>query len=571
MRMLVWLAALVATAFLGGSAASAQAFAECTEANFLAWFDDALGPQPCRLVFRTDIATARGASELAVIRLGTDAAGDDAAWAALTEHAATTIGRGLDEVGTARLPRFVTVLLRSRTEARDFDPGPGVSEGLVHAHVTGVEPANDECFVSFFKGDRDISREEFARSLAHEVFHCAQQETWPGPARASHAGWWLEGSAEYFSNLVQQGFGSRAEDLYGGFEELSRERSLVDLWYENVVFFYWLHGRGGPMEVGRFLEGMTPGAGRGAQLGALSRLAPQDAWVDFVEAYLDGQITDLTGRAIAPLPLPTGERTFASSGALPLPARGYAIPRWIARFAEGKVYETSIEATGGAPTSRAKKYGSDDPWGEMPERVDACAEEKVYLVYSVTTEGTAEARLEVETEEDRTGGRCCLVGEWKPTAEALQGLSDFGMRYGGPPVAMAGGQLSCGYEGGDWRLTFREDGTGAISFDGYENQCTVRGRGGRMAVISRREGTTEFSWDVTGEGAGRLGFTGHDMSQQLLFKVGPMVQDLSGAYPGPSTEANGIAFACEGDSLSIQGVFDLLQNQAEHVRVEAVP
>jgi hypothetical protein len=43
--------------------------------------------------------------------------------------------------------------------------------------------------------------------------------------------------------------------------------------------------------------------------------------------------------------------------------------------------------------------------------------------------------------------------------------------------------------------------------------------------------------------------------------------DLSGDYPGPATDRTGLAYTCDGDSLTTMGMFNLFTEQKDHTRV----
>jgi hypothetical protein len=569
--MRLWIAAFVAV-FTGGGPALAQSD-PCLEPFYLAYFDPALPETAeCEEIVSVEIRTRHGPSRLGVIRIRSAAHGDDSAWVPFFGDMARRLGPAIDAMETPRLPRAITILLRTRTEELDFDPGPGVDRGFAHAVTHRVDPElveGGECFVSVFKGDRVIETAELTFALAHEIFHCAQFNTWPDKLRDPASGWWREGSAEYFSHLVlPEGGEGRGGAVAVGFDRLSRNRSIVDMWYENVVLFFWLHNRGGPEAVGNFLAEMS-GGGRAAQLAKLGELLPMENWASFVENWLDGRVTSVGGAAIAPVPAVTGEKVFRRTDQITMRAMPYAIPRWRLTFAEGKEYELALEDIGGAPRTRMKLEGSGDAWAEPPERVNACDEDKVYLAYSLSVGERTSARLRAETEDESEagGGRCCLIGEWKPTPETLEGLAQFGMDVGAPAVAAAGFSMSCGYEGGDWRLTFRDDGTALLAFDNHTSRCIASGHGGSMSNTGTRNGFSEFAWEVTGEGAAWLTPIEHAVVWLNTVKVGPMVQEIPGAED-PVVES-GLAFTCTEQSLTAQGIYGLSHYEAEYVRVRA--
>jgi hypothetical protein len=400
--------------------------------------------------------------------------------------------------------------------------------------------------------------------LAHEIFHCAQQQTWPAAMRVAGNDWWVEGSAEYFANLAVPGspFGW---GWINAFDTASLTRSITDMAYANVVFFTWIDNRDGPAGVGAFLDQMRGGD----QTAVLRSLVPQDQWISFIEAWLDGQITQPGGGAIVPAPYAHFAKVFRRSDELAMETGAYVIPRWGATFVENKRFDLTLNPGSGTPTVHMRPLDGTG-WADPPPQINTCVGEEQYIVYAATVDGPADATLSVETDDDTTGGACCLIGEWKPTADALAGFADFGMEVGAGPIAAQGGDMQCGYMDGDWLLSFRNDGTGDVTFNNTTNECQVSMQGQRMSVLSARSGTTAFDWRIVGEGAARLDFTDHDVFWNIVMKLGPIAQDLSRPDAGPSTDSNGMAFTCRENDLAVQGVYGLSHKETTHVRV-AVP
>jgi hypothetical protein len=532
----------------------AQAFGNCLDSGYLAYFREDLAPQPCDDDFYITIRAASGSALLRVIRLSAvPGSRPIASWRPQVEAAASGVGRAMDALGAGRLPTEITVLMTDQIETAD-----GLDE--VHADTTRIP--GGECRVVFYKLEDGATPEEFTFSLAHEIFHCVQYESWRDAARVGEAGWWVEGSAEYFAHLAAPGSGD-GQGFIDAFDRLSLTTSLTAMEYETVVFFAWLGHRGGPSAVGEFLGRMRPGD----QISVLRDLVPEPDWISFVETWLDGGILLPGGQLIQPAPMASGERRFDSSGDLTLTAKPYSIDRWGARFVRDKRFDLTHDMGGGRLAM--KILNASGPWEPPPETISTCDREQRHILYFTTTGSETQATLSVTTDPDTTGAACCLVGTWQPTDAALQGFADFGTGVGGGFMGAAGGDMTCGYGGGGWVLTFAADGTGLIDYDAYANHCTGSLRGGQIQVDQTRAGATRFRWRVTGSGAARLEFLEHSMTQAMSVKIGPMVQDMGGSYPGPATEATGMAFTCARDRLTVQGMFDLLHTQAEHTRVPA--
>jgi hypothetical protein len=533
----------------------ALAFGGCDQPNYLQHFAITTPPEPCDEIVSHTIRTSGGVTELRLIRLASAPHGDDALWIRHTAALAERLGPAIDQIG-ARLPPEITLLLTAGTRDVGGRPAHAVTQGLIE-YSSGVS----ECAVPVYKLARVVEVDEFVMAAAHEVFHCAQRVTWPD-AYSTDGFWWMEGSAEYFSNLVYPE--SRIRDgWFAAFDERSATEPLTAMLYENVVFFMFLATEGGPAAVGDFLGVMR----RGDQIAVLKENMGTGEWARFVEAHIDGTIERPGGGPLEPADHFTAERSYRRSDTLEISNDPFVATRYRLTFEAEKIYDLTYAVNSGAPQTAMRLDTETGVWGDPPPEVRACAEDQIYVLYAVDVDQPSAGTMTIETDEDDTGAKCCLIGEWKPTADALLGFSDFGMEVGAGPIAAQGGNMQCGYMDGDWTLSFRDDGTGAITFNNTTNECQVSMNGQRMAVLSSRNGTTAFDWTIVGEGAAKLTFTDHDVFWNIVMKIGPIAQDMSKADDGPSAATNGMAFMCRENDLTVQGVYGLSHKETDHVRV----
>lgn len=527
-----------------------QAFGNCLDPGYLEAFRTGLLPQACDDDLYITIRAATGDALLRVIRLSASpGSGPIESWRPQVEALAIGVGRAMDATGAGRLPAEITVLLTDQSETTDE---------MEEVHADANRIAGGECRVVFYKLSSGASPEEFTFTLAHELFHCAQYNTWLDAARVDEAGWWVEGSAEYFAHLAAPDAGGQG--WIDAFDSASLRTSLTAMEYEAVVFFSWIGHRGGPAAVGSFLGRMRPGD----QISVLRELVPDADWINFVESWLDGEILLPGGRAIEPAPLASGNRRFAASGDLSLSAKPYSIDRWGATFIADKRFDLTHDS--GSGHMAMKLFESDDPWEPPPETISTCDGEKQHILYFTATGSATDATVSVTTDEDSMGGACCLIGAWSPTQETLDGFASTALSIGAGRIAAAGGNMSCGYASGGWIITFDEAGTGALDFQSNTTSCTVRSGGGNMRFEESRSGLIGFEWEVVGAGAGRASYTENTLAWNIAIHIGPMVQIQSGADAGPSRASNGFAFACDQDRLAIQGLYGLSTAEATYLR-----
>jgi hypothetical protein len=295
--------------------------------------------------------------------------------------------------------------------------------------------------------------------------------------------------------------------------------------------------------------------------------APIDRYTEFAQDYLDARIRMPNGRAIpSNVRVPTttaftGPRSKSSS------VEPYVLGREYLLFREGKSYDLKTVVDSGR--SRFKEEGGGD-WGDPPTQVNACEEDKQFLVALLTTGESAIASFIVTDAEELDRRACCLIGEWQPTAEALQGWVSEAHEIGGPAVAGAGGSLSCSYGGGDWIISFGGDGKGSVRWNDLVNSCVTSGPGGSMVQTMTRFGAYKFNWALIDDRGGSWTVTDSDVAWRYVMEIGPMRQERIMDEGWPSV-SGGFAYQCTDETLNIKGMIGLSHREYDHNRFGGPP
>jgi hypothetical protein len=148
----------------------------------------------------------------------------------------------------------------------------------------------------------------FKQVVAHEIFHCFQGKNIGVPSNYFHnhsTSWWVEGTAEYFSNLVypmaNREWGSGRE--YFAFTTLTEQKSAPS----TAIFFQYLETGAGinPVSILKEIKKQPlahdPRGARSA-LATFSQLG--DILHEFFQAFVDRNIVDTGGGTISGLPRP---------------------------------------------------------------------------------------------------------------------------------------------------------------------------------------------------------------------------------------------------------------------------
>ncbi len=552
MRVLFSVLATIVIALVSGEA-RAYAPGDCERAGYLEAFAPGLLRERCVLLGRYDVNFDGRTVQISVIRREDDGSGDDAAWMVRAEQLARRLGPALESMGGLRLLP-VTVLLANFAE-----PDPDERYGPAHAEarVTGYESriADTECPIIFYKQSEPISLDEFIFTYSHEVFHCVQASTFWTRYRVASSAWWSEASAEYFAFLTAPA--SRAGDVW--FPEFARQshaHSMLDLQYENVVFFLWLAGARGPSGVRELMARMPETDGQPAQLAALQSVVPMDAWLNFTKAFMDGVIPIPGGRRVPGPGYPPesyivdspADHTFATSA--------YRLLRTQFEFSEGKSYDVEMHALADDPRTLFSDHPSGG-WAPPPATVNACAEPKIYRTVTTSVDGPADHQIAITEARELDQRACCLIGDWTPTHETLVDTALLANRIGNELAATRGAPApQCSHAGGDWRLSFHADGSGGVFWNAFTNECKMVAPRGEIITRGVWNGALEFDWDIVERNVGRARYTENTATNAVTTSFGPMTTPPQ-IIPLAGPSSGNFEFQCSEIELTVNGLYSL--------------
>jgi hypothetical protein len=525
----------------------ALAFGDCTDPIYVDGFAGDFATAACeeRETFR--LRHGLGTSNVRVVSLTSDGHGEDDAWIARVERNLEDIGAALRSMGAVGTDD-ITILLASTVAEEGWE-----AEAVELADSGGYYI--NECGITVYKVPAGYNERQFDFVLAHEIFHCAQDKSFPESRTGDE--WWVEGSAEHFAHMVVPDAGDFG--WYQGFDSESATKALHELEYENVVLFHWLHQQVGAEGLAGILRSIPGGDGAAALRSVLdtARLAA------FTEAFLRGEIQSPGGAAVPAADYFSGDFIVDSDADLDVAVEPLTVQRYRVRFEGERHFIVTPTGLDGAEVRMQDEAGA---FAFLPQQVSSCPDPVTRLAYAVSADAPASGAIQFEQEGNEGAGACCLEGEWTPTPETLAGLAGFGNEIGGPAVAMAGGDMSCEYEGGDALLTFGPDGSGALRFDSHTTACVVRMQGQSMQMSSARSGSFDFDWTAADETKGKATYTGNSVGWAITINIGAVAQTMSEADSGPSTDTNGFAFTCTPTTLDIQGIYGLSHKENRFTR-----
>lgn len=368
------------------------------------------------------------------------------------------------------------------------------------------EPPNDQaCSIFVYPVSITDSVEAFRQVIAHEMFHCFQAYTFPSVDIENPVAnqWWVDGSADYFSNVAYPNVNLEYEQIEK-FDATSETTPITSMSYEASFFFQYLGNTIGDAEIIRLLGTLPVGGDEATQQAALRAFMDMDAmFQEFAQQYLDGELLDTNGAPIPFSPTFNTKTHFNASANFVAEIAPFTIRRREVVFEDPLTYILSIEETSGNSNYAFRTESGD--WGDAPAMVD-CDDPRIWRAAytSVGEDGSALVPAKLTATVTAQDGECeptaeaadtCLIGRWSVAdydAFMRAALAAAGATDGATPIT---------FEGSQGLLDIIFDGsTITYAASGFELRGSTIVQGMEVVVIVRLEGTAIAQYDITTPG-----------------------------------------------------------------------
>ena len=325
--------------------------------------------------------------------------------------------------------------------------------GIQHP-ISGTET----CPITLFKTVGGMPYANFQQTIAHEAFHCFQD--WNTSYDDYDANkWWVEGSAEFFSNVVYEDTNYEHEYLTD-FDQLSVRTPIDKMSYENFIFFQHLSNEYGAKEVINLLKLLGNSNGSNSTLASFGNMA--DTFQDFVVAYMSTGILD-TGGGMISVGNPTVVKTevIDKEEEKKFNSHPFVATRYRMNYKKEKRFlQTPKEdGTGKYSTAENKIRNDISNWSALPPEIRSECEDDVLYVLVTTTTEVGETYELIANIDKMEKAECdpCLLGVWavnNPSYEEflLRLFNSQGSLEGFPP----GTQIVVDVEG-KYYMEFKEE------------------------------------------------------------------------------------------------------------------
>lgn len=438
----------------------------------------------------------------------------------------------------------------------------------------------EPCPIVVYTGALDTSAEHLMQTIAHEVFHCFQNENFglqsSGPwdpvyvdslFQAGITRWWVEATAEFFSNVVYPTTNAEFLETRKYTPEITifnQERG-----YPNAIFFQYLANRNGEEAVLDLLSHLPTDGDVDDQARALEQEPGMSALFHaYGEQYTTVSGIMDSGGGSVPAQLPaTVPIQIDNPGTYDFSVASFALNTWTLLFPEAKRVQVRLmNESNNYHASHRRNARAVWLASFNREFSTSCLAPEMFdlLMTSLSTDTMVQTvRLDVEMEDDRDTARCgcasedlvvdqCLVGTWEAEETSLKGKMG-GTRRSELDGAMrlrisSAGQLTKFFDGILVTSINQDLGRFDWTLSGFVEGCIETARfpigPGYFTLRSVRQ-STDYNWNFTPRAA-------------YITNPTPGLHNGNGAQPvglrWHSDDGRTQAYSCNERGLTIRGL-----------------
>ncbi len=374
-------------------------------------------------------------------------------------------------------------------------PYPDDTETSVTDALQSFTPAGSACPLTVFPDSASTGMDYFKQTIAHEAFHCFQDWNFNTVPYDPNA-WWLEGSAEFFSNVVYPS--NNAEyGFLGQFDTASVNSSLQQMDYENFIFFQYAANHYTESGVIDLLNKLGNASGSAATLAGHDNM--DAVFQEFVVAYMSTGVADTGGGFIkVAVPSVTRTETVDEEGEESFTTSAFVASRYTLKYKQEKRFLQTPSAEGTGKHSAAKYILRVDPskWSDIPPEIRSTCDDDLLYSLVVTTTDTGSAFTQKINVDEVQDAECdpCLLGVWEVDNDSFeQFILGIIENQGGIPNMPGGAELILEITGSNY-VEFLEEGDLTTRRDAYTISIGITGYTTFDTVIDS-QGTATYTAD----------------------------------------------------------------------------
>jgi hypothetical protein len=390
--------------------------------------------------------------------------------------------------------------------------------------------------------------------LAHEFFHCFSfwnfKEQWGADSTATR--WWVEGSAEYFSNVAYPKVNFEWGRI-STFDAESPTKPLTQMSYEACVFFQYLGNKIGNAEILNLLRSLPTSGGEAEQQAAL-RAFPHFAelFQDFAQKYLDRQIVDWGGELLPVKPrVKPVDPAIAATTSVKLRPDPFVVFRYAPVFAPKHAFSIGLTFPEGVTATAARDLDKVETWQRrLPESIDCDGARRFVVALTTITAEPADTTVQYvftasDTPCDPPAGvnDSCLIGAWAVVDFENYLMAAYKASNSAAEVSFVGQEGSLVY------LFASKDVT--VVADDFKLVLEASIAGTAASIVITLNGTTTTSYSLSAKGKGSAFLVPGEIAVnlQVLLDGDEVYSDDASAFLqliGGSFE-----YTCDGNNLEL--------------------
>ncbi|NPV86954.1 MAG: hypothetical protein HPY45_13215 [Anaerolineae bacterium] len=356
------------------------------------------------------------------------------------------------------------------------------------AEMAADPRGSGRCVIGAFPASLNKNEGNFKQTIAHEMFHCFQYSNIP-PAHTGYERkkWWMEGSAEYFSNVVYPSNNQEFEYL-GDLHANMLDTSLFHMSYENFLYFQYLANAFSNQRVVQVLQAMPESGDESETITVLNSILPnpEQLYHDYGKGYYASRIADSGGGDV-----PTSHqrgRVFsmgASSNVLQY-TPPYTLHWFRLNFPEKKKFTLAVSTSGEGMSSAHQQMTIN--WGALPTSIRTACGQKEYVVLLSAVQKGSEYGIQISVTDRQDDDKCdpCLLGSWKLDPASF---TPFEAAMLSPSITLSNAEAIL-------LVTFGDDGIAVHNYEysTVEGKTNPSGGGRAQDVFAKMTGTVQSQY-----------------------------------------------------------------------------
>lgn len=459
--------------------------------------------------------------------------------------------------------------------------------GEAKAFANFFDPETEACPIAMLPLSDQFEDGKFKQIVAHEVFHCVQTWSFPNSKPYDTHKWWMEGSAEYFSNLVYPSTNLEYRKIEY-LDTRSAELSLFQMTYENFGFFQFMGNKYSTENLIGILYSISSSNSHSGQETALRAVADFEKRFNlYVVEFLSSGILDSdqsTRIKTTTLPKVSGSETIEDKNDDPkFRVQPFVAMRYRVTYKEEKRFlQTALTPDDAQFSSVEEKTHQDiSSWSDLPPEIRSECDKDVIYLFAITSVDDFYVDYEIDiTLDEKAECDPCLLGTWDVDHQSFETYIE-GIMARNP----SGGTIDLSV-GGHQYLQFKTDGKVLSQRKDFtlrinEQFSTIINGNGSGTYTANGEVLTVMNFlDITDSvgfdyGNGQITYTNN--SNQASFSIFGMdysdpnlATDLN-AGNAPQTQS--AQYVCDKDDLTITipNLGELLFNRVDQILPTPVP